>query len=107
MTNPLNIVAITTATPGQEAALRAAQEQLVAETVKEAGCLRYELNQSLDDPSILIFTEQWASEAHWQAHMNGEAMRRFQASGAGSLIQDFSLFRLALVADGGGTPRID
>lgn len=100
MTLSLNIVAITTATPGQEAALRSAQERLVAETAKEPGCLRYELNQSLDDPSILIFTEQWASEAHWQAHMNGEAMRRFQASGAGSLIQDFSLFRLKLVTDG-------
>jgi quinol monooxygenase YgiN len=41
---PLTIVAIATAAPGQEAALRAAQEQLVAETVKEPGCLRYELH---------------------------------------------------------------
>lgn len=100
MTTPLTIVAITTAAPGKEDALRAAQTKLVAETVKEPGCLRYELNQSQDDPRVLIFTESWASEEEWRAHMDGDAMKRFQASGAGELIQDFTLFRLGLVTDG-------
>jgi hypothetical protein len=53
----------------KEKALRAAQEALVAETLQEQGCLRYELNESLDDGRILIFTEQWASEPEWRAHM--------------------------------------
>lgn len=100
MDKTLNIVAIAVAVAGREDTLRAAQETLVAETVKEAGCLRYELNQSLDDPRILIFTESWASEADWRAHMNGDAIKRFQASGAGRFIEDFTLFRLNLVADG-------
>ena len=38
--SPLGILAITVAAPGKHAALRAAQEKLVAETVKEAGCVR-------------------------------------------------------------------
>jgi quinol monooxygenase YgiN len=65
---PLTIIAIATAVAGQENALRAAQERLVAETVLETGCLRFELNQSRDDGRILIFTEQWASEPdlRWQ-----------------------------------------
>ncbi len=98
--SPLTLVAIATALPGQEKTLRAAQETLVAETVKESGCLRYELHQSLEDGRVLVFVETWASEAQWRAHMQGAAIKRFHASGAGNLIQDFSLIRMNLVANG-------
>ena len=97
---PLTIIAITTAVAGQEKALRAAQEKLVRETLTEPGCLRYELNQSLDNIRVLVFTEQWASEAQWRAHMEGAAMQRFSASGASNLIADFKLFRMNMVAGG-------
>src|SRR5262245_56520387 len=97
---PLTLVATATALPGQEKKLRAAQEKLVAETVKEPGCLRYELHQSLEDGRVLVFVESWASDAQWRAHMQGAAIKRVQASGAGNLIQDFSLIRMNLVADG-------
>jgi quinol monooxygenase YgiN len=98
---PLTIVAIVTAAPGREAALRAAQEELVAETVKEPGCLRYELHQSREDSRILVFVETWASEQQWRAHMQGAAVARFHASGASRLIVDFSLLQMSLVTDGG------
>jgi quinol monooxygenase YgiN len=96
--SPLTIIAITVAQPGKEAALRAAQEKLVAETLQEPGCLRYELHQSLDDGRILIFVESWKSEALWRAHMEGMALQRFQATGAGNLFADFTLHRLAKIA---------
>ena len=99
-TSPLTIIAICTAAPGKEQALRAAQERLVAETVKEPGCLRYELHQSHEDPRVLIFVESGASEALWQAHMEGDAIKRFRAGGADELFADFTLHRLGLVADG-------
>ena len=98
--SPSSILAITTAAPGKHAALRAAQESLVAETVKEPGCIRFALHQSLDDPHVLVFVETWENEVLWRAHMNGLAIKRFQASGAGKLIQDFALHRLAPAADG-------
>jgi quinol monooxygenase YgiN len=100
MTTPLKIVAIATAIAGHEVALRVAQEQLVADTVKEPGCLRYELNQSLDDVRVLVFTECWATENDWRVHMQGDAIKRFHASGANRLIEDFTLLRLRLVTDG-------
>jgi quinol monooxygenase YgiN len=96
---PLTIIAITTAVSGEGRTLRAAQEKLVAETLNEPGCLRYELNQSLDDPHVLVFTEQWASEREWRAHMEGAAMQRFTASGAPNLIADFQLYRMHTVPD--------
>jgi len=96
--SPLTVIAITTAKLGKEAALGAVQEQLVAETLAEDGCLRYELHQSLDDGRVRIFVETWASEAQWLAHMQGVAMQRFQASGVGDYFADFSLHRLIKVA---------
>lgn len=42
--------------------------QLVAETVKEPGCLSYELLQSIGDPCELVLVEEWASQAHLDAH---------------------------------------
>ena len=96
--SPLTIIAITTAKPGREAALGAAQEKLVGETLLEHGCLRYELHQSLDDGRVRIFVETWESEAQWRAHMEGAAMQRFQASGVGDYFADFALHRLLKVA---------
>ena len=80
--SPLNIVAIATAVPGKEENLRAAQAKLVAQKVKESGCLRYELHQSLEDRRVLLFVESWESEEQWRAHMQGAAIKRFHASGA-------------------------
>jgi quinol monooxygenase YgiN len=99
-TSPLTLVAIATALPGQEKVLRAAQEKLVAETVKESGCLRYELHQSIEDGRVLVFVETWASEGQWRAHMQGAAIKRFHTSGAGNLIESFSLIRMNLIAGG-------
>jgi quinol monooxygenase YgiN len=95
---PLTIIAMTTAMPGRESALRDAQAALVTETLREPGCLRYELHQSLDDGRILIFIETWASEEHWKAHMEGAAIETFRASGATDMIDDFSLYRMKAVA---------
>jgi quinol monooxygenase YgiN len=95
--SPLTIVAITTALPGQEHALRAIHERLVADTRGEPGCLRYELNQSIENPRILVFTEMWASEAAWMAHMQGPAIERFRAADTDDLIDDFAIYRMALV----------
>ena len=100
MNGPISIIAVTGAADGQETRVREAQERMVVETLSEPGCLRYELNQSLDDPRVLFFTEMWASEDVWRAHMEGAAMQRFQASGAGRLLSDFTLFRAKRVAGG-------
>lgn len=96
--SPLTVIAIATALPGKEKALRAAQEKLVAGTLKEPGCLRYELHQSLDDGRILMFVETWASEALWSDHRQGAAINEFKASGAGALLQDIKVHRLEKVA---------
>lgn len=104
-TQPLTIIAIVVAVSGQEQALRSAQEKLVAETVLEPGCIRYELHQSHDDGRVLIFVESWETEAHWQAHMQGAAIQRYRASGAKDFVAEVTLHRMKLVADGKPGPN--
>jgi quinol monooxygenase YgiN len=41
---------------------------LVAETVKEAGCVEYALFEDEKDPEILVFVETWETRDHLEAH---------------------------------------
>jgi quinol monooxygenase YgiN len=94
----LVVIAEVIAIDGHQFDLRAAQEKLVAETLKEQGCELYELNQSLDDSRILIFVERWTTEDDWKAHMTGEAVANFRASGAPRWIASQKLHRMTCVA---------
>lgn len=95
---PLTVIAIITAKEGQESALRALQDRLVAETLTEDGCLRYELNQSLDDGRMVIFVETWETEEKWRAHIDGAALANFAAAGGRELIAERVIHRLVQVA---------
>ncbi|PQZ93950.1 hypothetical protein CQ018_08620 [Arthrobacter sp. MYb227] len=42
--------------------------KLVATTIKEPGCVSYELLQLRDDPCELMLAERWLSQEHLDAH---------------------------------------
>ena len=63
------VIAIFHARPGKEAELRAALIGLLAPTHNEAGCLNYDVHQSVDDPAKFLFHENWTSQAHLDAHL--------------------------------------
>lgn len=65
----LTVVATFQARPGKEAELRAALIGLLAPTRKEAGCLNYDVHQSVDDAAKFLFHENWTSKAHLDAHL--------------------------------------
>ncbi len=44
-------------------------EELVAETRKEAGCIKYELYQDEKDPAILTMIEEWEDREALDRHM--------------------------------------
>lgn len=62
------IVAHFTAIPGNEKELQDFLQTLVAPTRLEPGCLRYEVNQDLDDPATFTFVETFADQAGFDAH---------------------------------------
>ena len=62
------VVATLTIKPGSLEALRAPAAACIAETVKEKGCIAYELFESLSDPQKLIFVEKWETREDLTAH---------------------------------------
>jgi quinol monooxygenase YgiN len=65
----LTVIATFQARPGKETELREALTDLLAPTRQEAGCLNYDLHQSLEDPAKFLFHENWTSKAHLDAHL--------------------------------------
>lgn len=47
-------------------------EELVKETRKEEGCIKYELYQDEKDPRVLAVIEEWESRDALEKHMNSE-----------------------------------
>jgi len=65
----LTLVVTFQARPGKEAELRKVLTALVAPSRKDAGCLNYDLHESLHEPGKFLFHENWQSKAHHEAHV--------------------------------------
>jgi quinol monooxygenase YgiN len=67
-TKPITLVVNFQARPGKEAELRETLLGLIPPTLKENGCINYDLHVAPDDPSKFLFYENWTSKAHLDAH---------------------------------------
>jgi quinol monooxygenase YgiN len=54
-----------------------AARKLIAETVKEDGCKRYELVRDIGDAKHLLMLETWESRAHLDAHSQSTHFKTF------------------------------
>jgi len=68
MSEPITIIARFRAKAGQESRLDQELQRLLAPTRAEAGCINYELHQSVSDPALFVFYENWASQEALDAH---------------------------------------
>ena len=84
-TGAVVLVAELTAKPGEQQAVREALMAMVEPTRKEAGCLCYNLHQSVKDPATFMFYEQWASQAALDAHSQSAHMRAMRAATKGKI----------------------
>ena len=64
---------------GVEAA-KTAMAAMVAETVKEDGCIEYRFWQSIAAPTTFRVYEEWESHAHLEAHFATPHMADFRAA---------------------------
>jgi quinol monooxygenase YgiN len=62
--------------PGQVDAVGQAHLRMVDRTRAEPGCLDYDLYQSVDNPSMMFFYENWTDEAALDQHMNTPAFHQ-------------------------------
>jgi quinol monooxygenase YgiN len=77
MSELLTVVARVRAKTGQETRLRQELQRLVAPTLTEAGCLRYDLHESTTEPGWFLLYETWKSEADLQAHFRTSYLKAF------------------------------
>ena len=73
----LTVIAQVKAKPGKETAINDEETKkqykellsLVGPSRKDAGCINYDLHQSIDNPAQFLFHENWTSKAHLDAHL--------------------------------------
>ncbi len=51
-------------------------KEMVEKTVKEEGCIKYELFQDIKDPKAIVIIEEWESEEDLSRHMDSEHFKR-------------------------------
>jgi quinol monooxygenase YgiN len=65
----VTVVARIKSKPGMEENVREKLMSLVAPTRAEAGCINYDLHRSMDDGSLFLFYENWASKDDLDKHL--------------------------------------
>jgi quinol monooxygenase YgiN len=73
------VISTNTIKPGSETAVRAAATACRRETLKEAGCLSYDLHQSISDSSVFVFVERWQSREALTAHLDTAHLKAWRA----------------------------
>lgn len=68
----VRVVALFKAKPDKIEELREVLTAFVSPTVKEKGCVFYQLHQNLADPADFSFLEEWETEADLDAHSRSE-----------------------------------
>ncbi|MCP4074233.1 MAG: antibiotic biosynthesis monooxygenase [Hyphomicrobiales bacterium] len=76
------VIATLAIKPGTLADVTVAVGPCIEATRNEAGCLSYDLNQSLTDENTLVFVEKWKSRADLDQHFKQPHMVEWREKGA-------------------------
>jgi len=85
MSKNLTIVARIEANADKVELVKAELLKLVAPTMKETGCVQYDLHQDNETSAVFLFYENWESRELWQQHMNSSHLAAFIKATEGSL----------------------
>jgi quinol monooxygenase YgiN len=65
----VTVTALVKAQRGKESQVRQALLSLISPSRGDAGCLSYDLHQTMDNPTAFLFYENWASKELLDAHL--------------------------------------
>ena len=85
MSKTLTIVASIEAKPDKIDLVNAELQKLIAPTLKEAGCIQYDLHQDNQNPAFFLFFENWETRELWQDHMNNTHLAEYASATEGSI----------------------
>jgi quinol monooxygenase YgiN len=77
----VTVMAIFRAKPGKEEEVKQSLLALIEATRQEAGCINYDLHQSVDTPGLFMFYENWRSKADLVEHGKSPRLKDFMSKG--------------------------
>jgi quinol monooxygenase YgiN len=95
----LPVVAIFIAKPGAEQQLEQLFRGVVDTTLREEGCISYQINRDTNNPRRFVFTEEWESQAHLDRHLAAPHLQALSAQ-VPDLIESNDVLVLAKLAGG-------
>jgi quinol monooxygenase YgiN len=66
-------------------------QQLKVETIKETGCIGYELFQDTKNPTTMVMIEEWANDIAFKSHVNSAHIKEIGPKLAALGIQPMEL----------------
>lgn len=98
----LTLIPFFTIKAGEVEAVRRAHLSVVESTRAEPGCIDYDLYQSLDDPSVLFFYENWTDADALAAHLSTPTFYRVvRGEVDGRLVVPWTALSLTMVSEPG------
>ena len=85
MSSKLTIVAKIEANPDKIELVRTELLKLIEPTLKEAGCIQYDLHQDNENSAVFLFHENWESRELWQEHMNNTHLAEYMKATEGAV----------------------
>lgn len=93
------VVAIFLAKPGTEEIVEGLFKGVIETTLKEKGCVVYQLNKDSANPRRFIWTEEWASAEDLAVHLAAPHIQKLFAA-LPQYIESSEVIKLAPVAGG-------
>ena len=89
----LTVVAIITARKGFEEEVKQGLIGLIEPTLKENGCINYDLHVDNDNPAVFAFHENWESEEDLDRHLESDHIKHFQKT-AEDFVENVQMHRM-------------
>ncbi len=84
---PLTITASILAKPEKRELVRQSLLNLIPPTLKEEGCLNYDLHQDNENPNRFFFYENWESRALWLNHNDSDHIAAHRKATEGAVVE--------------------
>lgn len=95
----LSVVAIFVAKPGFEQKLEQLFRGVVDTTLREEGCISYQINRDIENPRRFVFTEEWRNEVDLDRHLAAPHLQALSKEVPGC-IESSEVLKLAKLAGG-------
>ena len=73
------VVAIFVAKPGMEQQVEQLFRGVIETTLREEGCISYQINRDSANPRRFVFTEEWETQAHLDRHLAAHHLQELAA----------------------------